>query len=153
MMIRILLPGSLTHRVRRFNEIDPNEYRYRLRYLKPGLGWYGNSSYKVNVMLSSTQIEKFQLSFYSWSLAEVEYLNFQAAKILTKGQYISKQITEVLVSPKNERNIARIPALNLRAEILAIFRLFCGRNNDFINLFWDLLTFKPCLQQIAGNIT
>lgn len=50
---------------RRFNEIDPNEYRYRHRYLKPGLGWYGDSSYKVNVMLSSTQIEKFQLSCYS----------------------------------------------------------------------------------------
>ena len=53
-------------------------------YLKPGLGWYGNSSYKVNVMLSSTQIEKFQLACYSLSLAEVEYLTFQAAKIFTE---------------------------------------------------------------------
>ena len=44
--------------------------------------------------------------------------------------------------PKNERNIARISALTFRAEILAIFRSFFGRNDDFINLFWDLLTFR-----------
>ena len=34
--------------------------------------------------------------------------------------------------PKNERNIARISALNVRAEILAIFRSFFGKNDDFI---------------------
>ena len=44
--------------------------------------------------------------------------------------------------PKNERIIARISALNVRAEILAIFCSFFGRNNDLIHLFWDLLTFK-----------
>ena len=37
--------------------------------------------------------------------------------------------------PRNERNIARISALNVRAEILAIFRSFFGRNDDNINLF------------------
>ena len=37
--------------------------------------------------------------------------------------------------PKNERNIARISALTFRAEILAIFCSFFGRNDDFINLF------------------
>ena len=37
--------------------------------------------------------------------------------------------------PKNERNIARISALNVRAEILAIFCSFFRRNDDFINLF------------------
>ena len=45
--------------------------------------------------------------------------------------------------PKNEQNIARISALTFRAEILAIFRSFVGRNGDFVNLFWDLLTFSP----------
>ena len=42
---------------------------------------------------------------------------------------------------KNEGNIVRISALNVRAKILAIFCSFFGRNDDFINLFWDLLTF------------
>ena len=37
--------------------------------------------------------------------------------------------------PKNERNIARISALTFRAEILAIFRLLFGKNDDLINLF------------------
>ena len=37
--------------------------------------------------------------------------------------------------PKNERNIARISALNVRAEILAIFRSFFGKNDDFIISF------------------
>ena len=32
--------------------------------------------------------------------------------------------------------------LEARAEILKIFRLYFGRNNDFIILFWDLLTFR-----------
>ena len=39
--------------------------------------------------------------------------------------------------PKNERNIARISALTFRAEILAIFRSFFGRNSDFINFGLD----------------
>ena len=29
-----------------------------------------------------------------------------------------------------------------RAEILAIFRLFFGKNDGFIKVFWDLLTFR-----------
>ena len=37
--------------------------------------------------------------------------------------------------PKNERNIAKISALNVKAEILAKFCSFFGRNVDFINLF------------------
>ena len=44
--------------------------------------------------------------------------------------------------PKNEQNIARISTLTFKAEILAIFRSFFGENDDFINLFWDLLTFS-----------
>ena len=37
--------------------------------------------------------------------------------------------------PKNERNIARISALNVRAEILAIFRSFFGKNDGFKKVF------------------
>ena len=37
--------------------------------------------------------------------------------------------------PKNERNIARISALTFRAEILAIFRSFFGKNDGFIKVF------------------
>ena len=68
--------------------------------------------------------------------------------------------------PQYERNILRISALaskkwlnqkfyytnsafifwfdlslEARAEFQIIFRLYFGRNDDFINLFWDLLTF------------
>jgi hypothetical protein len=45
---------------------------------------------------------------------------------MTKGQQISKQIYEVIIS-----------ALTFRAEILAIFRSFFGRNSDFINFGLD----------------
>ena len=39
-------------------------------------------------------------------------------------------------------------SLEARAEILKIFRSYFGRNDDLINLFWDLLTFsRPCLLQ------
>ena len=37
--------------------------------------------------------------------------------------------------PKNEQNIARISTLTFKAEILAIFRSFIGKNDDFIHLF------------------
>ena len=32
--------------------------------------------------------------------------------------------------------------INQEEPILAIFRSFFGKNDDFINLFWDLLTFS-----------
>ena len=55
---------------------------------------------------------------------------------------VSKSQNKFLKSlflPKNERNIARISALTFRAESLAIFRLFFGRNDEFINVrFTDL---------------
>ena len=48
--------------------------------------------------------------------------------------------------PKYERKITRISALcseaHYRAEILTIFCSYFGRNNDFINSFCNLLTFK-----------
>ena len=48
--------------------------------------------------------------------------------------------------PKYEQKIVRISALlsvvQYRAEILTIFRSYFGRNDDFINSFWNLLTFS-----------
>ena len=49
--------------------------------------------------------------------------------------------------PKYEPNIVRIAALYVphhRAEILTIFGSYFGRNDDFINSFWNLLTFNKC---------
>ena len=47
--------------------------------------------------------------------------------------------------PKYERKIVRISALlsmaQYRAEILTIFGSYFGRNDDFKNSFWNLLTF------------
>ena len=66
-------------------------------------------------------------SFYF--LAQVEQMNFIK---------VSKSQDKFMKSsflPKNERNIARISALTFRAEILAIFCSFFGRNDDFINSF------------------
>ena len=39
--------------------------------------------------------------------------------------------------PKYEQKIVKISALTTQAEILTIFRLYFGRNDDCINLFWD----------------
>ena len=52
-----------------------------------------------------------------------------------------------LFLPKYERNIVKISALyctvpHYRAEILTIFCSYFGRNDDFINSFWNLLTFR-----------
>ena len=51
--------------------------------------------------------------------------------------------------PEYEPNIVRISALctvpyytKYSAEILTIFGLYFGRNDDFINSFWNLLTFN-----------
>ena len=58
-----------------------------------------------------------------------------------KGQLISKQIYEVIVFPKKRKNIARISALTLRAEILAISRLFFWEKrwlHNFVLRFTDL---------------
>ena len=54
---------------------------------------------------------------------------------LSKGQLISKQNCRAKTSPKKQHKIARISALPLRAEILAIFRSFFGRSFGFINSF------------------
>ena len=65
----------------------------------------------------------------------------------TKWRFLLKNLSQLKVSksqnkfmkssflPKNKQNIARISALTFRAEILAIFFAFYGRNDDFINLF------------------
>ena len=41
----------------------------------------------------------------------------------------------------NEKLSRFLPSLH-RAEILTIFRSYFGRNDDFINSFWNLLTFS-----------
>jgi hypothetical protein len=51
---------------------------------------------------------------------------------------VSKSQNKIMNSsffPKNEGNIARISALSVRVEILAVIRFFWGKNDDFINLF------------------
>ena len=49
-------------------------------------------------------------------------------------------------------------SLEARAEILKVFCSYFGRNDDLINLFWDLLTFRVilvigCKAVIYGDIT
>ena len=51
-----------------------------------------------------------------------------------KGQTISEWIYEVKLS-------RFLPSLH-RAEILTIFCLYFGRNDDFMNSFWNCLTFS-----------
>ena len=41
----------------------------------------------------------------------------------------------------NKKLSELLPSLH-RAEILTIFRLYFGRNDDFINSFWNCLTFS-----------
>ena len=62
---------------------------------------------------------------------------------------VSKFQNELMKSsflPKYEPNIVRISALctvpHYRAEIHTIFGSYCGRNDNFINSFWHLLTFS-----------
>ena len=45
---------------------------------------------------------------------------------------------------------------SVRAEILTIFCSYFGRNDDFINSFWSLLTFRGCLwpsSHVRGILT
>ena len=58
---------------------------------------------------------------------------------------VSKSQNEFMKSsflPKYEPNIVRISALFYLAEILTIFGSYFGRNDDFINAFCNLLTFR-----------
>ena len=55
--------------------------------------------------------------------------SLKSQKCATKGQLISKQIYEVIVFSHKAN------------EILQGFHSLFGKNDDFINLFWDLLTF------------
>ena len=55
--------------------------------------------------------------------------------------------------PKYEPNIVMISALHCivphyRAEILTIFGSYFGRNDDFINSFWNFLTFASLLCEV-----
>ena len=86
------------------------------------------------------------------SLAETSGFSYENCKnvsstdvrtiFLVKVSKSQNKLMKSSFSPKNERNIARISTLNVRAEILAIFCLFFGKNDDLIILFWDLLTFR-----------
>ena len=80
----------------------------------------------------------FSINSYCWGLNREIQIRVKVSKSQNKFMKSS-------FFPKNKQNIARISALNDRAEILAIFRSFFGRNDDFINLFWDLLTFTTYL--------
>ena len=57
----------------------------------------------------------------------------QCTAVHNKGQTISERIYEVIVSPKNSDLV--------RAEILTIFCSYFGRNDDFIDSFWNQLSF------------
>ena len=61
-------------------------------------------------------------------------------RICGKGQLISEWIYEV-ISQNTKETLSRFLPCVVRAEILTIFCSYFGRNDDFINLFWDLLTF------------
>ena len=54
-----------------------------------------------------------------------------------KVSYLQNEFMKIKFLPKNERKIARISALTHRAEILAIFCSFFGRNFIFTNSFWN----------------
>ena len=67
-----------------------------------------------------------------WSHLTVRFLNILK---------VSKVQNEFMMSPflpKYEPNT--VP--HYRAEILTIFGSYFGRNDDFINSYWNLLTFK-----------
>ena len=57
-------------------------------------------------------------------------------QFLLKVSYFQNEFMKIKLLPKNERKIARISALWVRAEILAIFHSFFGRSFIFINSFW-----------------
>ena len=63
------------------------------------------------------------------------HVNFCVKQL--KVSYFQNEFMKIKLLPKNERKIARISALWVRAEILAIFRSFFGRSFIFINSFWN----------------
>ena len=48
----------------------------------------------------------------------------------------------------NKKLSGFLPSLH-RAEILTIFRSYFGRNDDFINSFWSLLTFTHIFERLC----
>ena len=70
---------------------------------------------------------------------------------------ISEWIYEVIVSPKiwtkwTKYCILPCTVPHYRAEIFTIFGSYFGRNNDFINSFWNLLTFTVLYFTLLGKI-
>ena len=64
-------------------------------------------------------------------------------KYYTKGQLFSEWIYVVIVSSKIwMKNFKDIYPEVYRAEILTVFCSYFGRNDNFINSFWNLLTFS-----------
>ena len=58
-----------------------------------------------------------------------------------KSQTISEWIYEVIVLPKHKQKLSKfLPSLH-RAEILTIFYPYFGRKDEFINSFWNCVTF------------
>ena len=75
--------------------------------------------------------------------------------LLLKVSKFQNEFMKSSFLPKYERNIVRISTLcsvpYYRAEILTIFCWYFGRNDDFINSFWDLLTFGKIYLNIYPN--
>ena len=67
---------------------------------------------------------------------------------------ISEWIYEVIVSPKIRTKNCQDFCPHYTAEILTIFRSYFGRNDDFINSFWNSLTFttKVRFKYISGFV-
>ena len=89
--------------------------------------------------------EKFN---YFFLYSTILFSNGFIIEVCGHGLKVSKFQNEFMKSsflPKYEPNIWRISALycvpHYRAEILTIFGSYFGRNDDFINSFWNLLTF------------
>ena len=69
--------------------------------------------------------------------------------IYSKGQTISEWIYEDIVSSKKSSKF--LPSVH-RVEILAIFCLYLGRKDDFINLFWNILTFTTVHLDLENDL-
>ena len=63
--------------------------------------------------------------------------------IFLKVSKFQNEFTKSSFLPKYEqKNCQDFFPVYCRAEILTIFRSYFGRNDDFINSFWNLLTFR-----------
>ena len=71
-----------------------------------------------------------------------------------KGQLISEWIYEVIASPKIQTKNCQDFCLTTQArvEILTIFCSYLERNDDFINSFWNCLTFRTTKINWRGKI-